>query len=221
MSVVAIMQPYFVPYAGYFRLFAAADVLVVLDSVQFSRRGWVHRNRLLNREGRLAWLTLPLRKGPVETRIADLEFTNDARSRLEARLRRFPVFASPRAESHPLVRCLTELAGRPVPYLERLLRECCSLMGLPFDTVRASEIEGSEGLRGQDLVIRIAQRLGASVYVNLAGARTLGLYDEREFRRHGVKLRFLSDYRGSDESVLGRILSGPVEPIRRELLANV
>jgi hypothetical protein len=41
------MQPYFVPYAGYFRLFAASDLFVIYDCVQFPRRGWVHRNRLV------------------------------------------------------------------------------------------------------------------------------------------------------------------------------
>jgi hypothetical protein len=46
ISTVAIMQPYFIPYAGYFRLFAATDLFVIYDCVQFARRGWVHRNRL-------------------------------------------------------------------------------------------------------------------------------------------------------------------------------
>jgi hypothetical protein len=45
MATVAVMQPYFMPYAGYFRLFCAADVFVMFDCVQFRRRGWVHRNR--------------------------------------------------------------------------------------------------------------------------------------------------------------------------------
>ena len=57
---VAVMQPYFIPYAGYFRLFAASDLFVIYDCVQFPRRGWVHRNRLLDRSGKLRWLTLPL-----------------------------------------------------------------------------------------------------------------------------------------------------------------
>jgi hypothetical protein len=39
MTTVAVMQPYFMPYAGYFRLFAAADVFVLFDCVQFPRRG--------------------------------------------------------------------------------------------------------------------------------------------------------------------------------------
>src|SRR5262244_1544533 len=75
---VAIMQPYFVPYAGYFRLYAASDLFVVYDCVQFPRRGWVHRNRLVDRTGALRWLTLPLAKAPRDILIRDLRFTSDA-----------------------------------------------------------------------------------------------------------------------------------------------
>ena len=57
---VAIMQPYFAPYAGYFRLLATTDLFVVYDCVQFPRRGWVHRNQLPDAAGKLDWLTLPL-----------------------------------------------------------------------------------------------------------------------------------------------------------------
>ena len=52
LTTIAVMQPCFVPYAGYVRLFAASDLLVVFDCVPFPRRGWVHRNRLPNARGR-------------------------------------------------------------------------------------------------------------------------------------------------------------------------
>src|SRR3954463_1921481 len=87
---IAIMQPYFIPYAGYFRLFAASDLFVIYDCVQFPRRGWVHRNRLLDAAGREIWLTLPLAKASRDVRIRDLCFSNDAGRILEDRMRRIP-----------------------------------------------------------------------------------------------------------------------------------
>src|ERR1700750_1484658 len=90
---VAIMQPYFFPYAGYFRLFAASDLFVVYDCVQFPRRGWVHRNRLIDASGRLQWLTLPLEKAPQEVLIRDLRFPLNAAKLLAERLRPFPLAA--------------------------------------------------------------------------------------------------------------------------------
>src|SRR6188472_3168309 len=77
-TTVAIMQPYFIPYTGYFRLFAASDVFVIYDCVQFPRRGWVHRNKLIDASGAERWVTLPLVKVPQSTLIKDLEFAPDA-----------------------------------------------------------------------------------------------------------------------------------------------
>lgn len=218
MKTVAVMQPYFVPYAGYFRLFANADTFVVLDSVQFPRRGWVHRNRLADHTGRLAWLTLPLVKAPRRTLIADLEFPGDARERLVAQLRRFPTLGRGDPAEHPVLDRLTNFAGSPVDYLVRLLRECCSVLGLNGDVIRSSELGMVEGLRGQELIMGIAKQLNAGAYVNLSGGADL--YEAEEFEKHGIRLRILQDFRGSNESILGRILSEPPETIRDEIIAN-
>ena len=45
--VVAIMQPYFLPYIGYFQLIAACDVFVVYDNIKYTKKGWINRNRML------------------------------------------------------------------------------------------------------------------------------------------------------------------------------
>ncbi len=94
---VAIMQPYFIPYAGYFRLFAASDLFVIYDCVQFPRRGWVHRNKMPGADGRECWLTLPLAKMPRDVRIRDLSFSADAAAILRERMRRIPLLASSQA----------------------------------------------------------------------------------------------------------------------------
>ena len=57
---VAVMQPYFYPYMGYFQLLAAVDLFVVFDSVQFPRRGRVHRCEVPDGLSGARWLTLPL-----------------------------------------------------------------------------------------------------------------------------------------------------------------
>ncbi len=218
MTRVAVCQPYFVPYAGYFRLFSTTDLFVVLDTVQFPRRHWVHRNRLEDHEGRLSWLTLPLKKGPREMLIREMAFAADAPARLRAQLRRFPVFEDPDVEDHPLVKLLLDLSVPPLGYLERLLEACCGELGFHFQTTRASALEGLEGLRGTPLIMAIAEAMGATEYVNLpAGAP---LYDREEFRRRGMKLRILGDWEGSYESILGRLLEEGPRDIRREILAS-
>src|SRR6185437_7330472 len=91
MATIAIMQPYFIPYAGYFRLIAQADLFVVYDCVQFPRRGWLHRNKLLDAQGQEQWLTLPLTPAPQDVKICDLAFPPDAAERLAERLQPFPL----------------------------------------------------------------------------------------------------------------------------------
>ena len=114
MATVAIMQPYFFPYAGYFRLFAAADQFVIYDCVQFPRRGWVHRNRLPDANGAPAWLTLPLEKASRNLTISELRFPSDAVSRFTVQIPRFLDLCA----VQPIVRKLTVFAGlSPVDYL--------------------------------------------------------------------------------------------------------
>ena len=57
---VAIHQPHYMPWLGYFAKWAAADVFVFLDTVQYEKNGWQNRNRIKTREGP-RWLTVPVR----------------------------------------------------------------------------------------------------------------------------------------------------------------
>ena len=77
---VAVMQPYFYPYGGYFRLIAAVDLFILFDCVQFPRRGRVHRTEVPDGAGGRRWLTLPLAKQPQTTRIDHLAFAPGART---------------------------------------------------------------------------------------------------------------------------------------------
>lgn len=61
MKNIAVMQPYFVPYIGYFQLLKAVDIFVVYDNIQFSKKGWIHRNRVLS-NNKDVWISIPLKK---------------------------------------------------------------------------------------------------------------------------------------------------------------
>lgn len=216
MTTVAVMQPYFVPYAGYFRLFAAADIVAFFDCVQFPRRGWVHRNRLPDANGNAAWLTLPLRKAPVETTVREMQFAPDASAVLRDTTRRFPTLA---AGNDPILDVVCRAEGPLCDYLVDLLRQCCLRLELPFETVRTSDLDLDPGLTGQDRVLAAATALGADRYVNLEGGRSL--YDPSAFASRGIELQILPDWQGSRWSILQRILSEPegavAQDIRRQI----
>ena len=202
---IAIMQPYFIPYAGYFRLFAASDLFVIYDCVQFPRRGWVHRNQLLDASGKERWLTLPLEKAARDARIQDLRFAAGARDAFLDRLRPFPLEARNPAAVGAVFEALYAVEGRPVDYIERLLERIVTYLGLPWTTVRSSTLNVPTSFRGQDRILEIARRLGAGRYVNAPGGREL--YQSGPFAEAGVELSFLPDYPGPNASILTRILS--------------
>lgn len=58
---LAIMQPYFFPYCGYFQLMAAVDAFVVYDNIKYTKKGWINRNRIQVR-GTESLISLPLKK---------------------------------------------------------------------------------------------------------------------------------------------------------------
>ena len=68
---LAIMQPYFLPYLGYFQLAARVDKFVFYDDVNFIKNGWINRNRLLV-GGEARYFTIPLRDASSFARIADV-----------------------------------------------------------------------------------------------------------------------------------------------------
>jgi hypothetical protein len=212
---VAIMQPYFIPYAGYFRLFAASDLFVIYDCVQFPRRGWVHRNRLPDASGTDRWLTLPLATAPRDVRIRDLRFSLDARDVLARRMRSMPLFAAERAAEPDIVAALRDVRGAPVDYIERLLHVVVSQLGMKWEVLRSGTLAVPESLRGQERIIEICRRLGATRYVNSPNGRVL--YDAPTFDAAGIELRFLSDYRGPFCSIARRLLEEDAAALARDI----
>lgn len=210
-GTVAIMQPYFVPYAGYFRLLSQTDLFIVYDCVQFPRRGWVHRNRLTTVTDELDWLTLPLEKAPQDVLIRDLRFRADAGPAFAAQLRRFPAFARP----HPFAEAMADLAGSPVDHIERLLRLAGEAMGLPWRSLRSSSLAIPAQIRGQERILAIAEAVGARRYLNPPGGRAL--YDAPRFTARGMELAFLPDHAGSFVSIAERLLTEDARQVAQEL----
>ena len=78
-ETVGIMQPTFLPWLGYFALMEQVDYFVLLDDVQLSKQSWQVRNRIKNNAENTLWLTLPIKKHPLNTPINKIEISNDKR----------------------------------------------------------------------------------------------------------------------------------------------
>jgi hypothetical protein len=215
--VVAVMQPYFFPYPGYYRLFACVDLFVILDCVQFPRRGRVHRCEVPGPSGQTEWLTLPLARQPRDVLIRDLAFAANAGSEFVRRLSRHRWFTEMNHHcSWPLRQSVVISAGETVvSYLATQLAETASVLGLECQLLRSSELDIPPGLRGQDRIIAIAKHVGAAVYVNSPGGKAF--YDPAGFAAAGMRLAFLPPWQGDYRSVLPALLSEKSATLRQEI----
>ena len=219
MKTAVVMQPYFIPYAGYFRLFAVSDIFVILDCVQFPRRGWVHRNRLLDRAGNMQWLTLPLEKGPQKTTlIRDLRYRDDAGTEMQKQSHRFPLFDVPSPTISDIVRTLLQPAGSVADHIVTLLDKTCAVLALPFNIIRSSELDLDPDLHGWRRIAAIARQVGAETYLNSPGG--VDLYDPSDFRSMGLRLQLLAPYDGTATSILQRLQTDGAQVVRDEILRN-
>lgn len=219
MPRIAIMQSYFLPYAGYFRLMCDVDAFVMMNSTQFPRRGWVHRNRLRDDLGRLRWLTLPLAPMPLATPIADIRYAEGAEKQLRKSRNRFKACRAPREHTAALVEQALCIEGTPIEKIETLLRETASILGLTAPLVRDADLNLPSDLRGKEKILAICAAMRADVYVNSPGGRHL--YDPTEFAKRGLKLEFLSQYQGDLASILQRLHDSTPADICAEIRANL
>jgi len=195
VKTVALMQPYFFPYGGYWRLLARADEFVIYDDVQFRKGGRIHRTQVPDDTGVLHWLTLPLARQPLGTRIRDRAFAENARQLFDERLRRFEWIASAAGPSAARIRAyLHAPLDSPVDYLEGGLRLVADILGLRCTISRSSALDVDPSLPGQARVVALARAAGATRYLNAPGGRDL--YDPAAFERQGVELAFLPTYEG-------------------------
>jgi len=191
--VVAIMQPYFFPYIGYFQLMAACDLFIVMDHVQYIRGGWVNRNRILV-NGRPRWLTMPVADDDYRLPINRRHYLLGDRRALQLRRRIVGAYQrAPHFEPAMAVvdEALTNADDNVAAYNTRLLGCVARRLGIHTPVRRGSEFMPS-GVSGQDLVIDICRQVSATAYINAPGG--IGLYNPAAFLRGGLTLHFVQPH---------------------------
>lgn len=191
MKTVAVMQPYFFPYLGYWQLIHAVERFVIYDDVNYISRGWINRNRILS-NGEPAYITMPLYQSSRNKRICEtlLQPSVYWRSKLvkmvENTYRRAPYFGEVFPVIEKLIRCE---AQNLADYLAYQLRELAVFMGVKTEFVITSRSYENNDLCGQERVIDICKREGAGTYINPQGGQAL--YDRKSFCNAGIDLCFI------------------------------
>jgi hypothetical protein len=186
----AIMQPYFFPYPGYFQLIAAVDLFIVYDNIQYTKSGWINRNRL-NRSGEAVTFSLPLKHASdsldVRERELAVEFKPDKLiNQIKGAYRRAPQFA----RILPFIERVVRYDDRNLfRFLHHSIGAVCAIVGIGTEVRISSSIAIDHCLTKQDKVLALCRAVGASTYVNAIGG--IELYSPEAFHSHGVALKFL------------------------------
>ncbi|MGL4632662.1 MAG: WbqC family protein [Leadbetterella sp.] len=189
---VGIMQPYLLPYIGYLQLIAAVDVFVVYDNIQFSKKGWFHRNRfLLN--GKDEYFSLNLKSDSdylnVDQRmLSDAWFATEKDKtlrRLTEAYRKAPFYK----QNWPLIEDIFQFQESNLfKFIFHSLEKITAYLSIKTPLKISSEIAVDHTLKSQSKVIAICESLHATTYINPIGG--LELYDETSFNEKGIDLLF-------------------------------
>jgi len=187
---VAIMQPYFFPYIGYFQLISAVDKFIIYDNIQYTKKGWINRNRMLQ-NGKDVMFSLPLKKDSDYLDVVEREISSDFKrvkllNQIKGAYHRAPYFA----QVFPLIKEIVENEDNNLfRYLQSSIMKACEYMGIETEIVVSSDIKVNHELKNQDKVIALCEAVDADIYVNAIGGKEL--YSQEDFRDKGINLKFI------------------------------
>jgi len=187
---LGIMQPYFLPYIGYFHLLASVDQFIVYDNIKYTKKGWINRNRMLL-NGTDAIFSLPLKKGADSLEVVERELAAEFdRSKLlnqfQGAYGRAPQFEL----TYPLLeRIVQHKEANLFRYIHHSIVQLCKHLSINTEIRISSEIRIDHELKGQDKVLALCKAAGADTYINTIGG--VELYSKGDFRSQEIDLQFI------------------------------
>ena len=224
---LAIMQPYFLPYLGYWQLLNAVDRFILYDDVNYIKNGWINRNNLLD-NGKAHLFTLMLDGASSfklinETHINGTEEAkNKTASYIKNVYRKAPYFKT----VFPMIEGIINYPETNIAlFLENHFRMIADYLQIDTEILVSSRIEKDCSLKAQDKVLNICKNQGADIYINAIGGTEL--YSYEDFAAQGIKLQFIKmlpvEYKQFKNefvpnlSILDIMMFNPVETIKEYL----
>lgn len=186
------MQPYFFPYIGYFQLVNSVDEFILYDNIQYTKKGWVNRNRVLV-NGQDAYITLPLKRDSdflhVNQRFLSDNWHRDRKkllNKIESSYRKAPFFL----DIFPLIEeCVSFEENNLFQFIFNTIKLVNQFLNIQTPIVISSSVPVDHSLKAEKKVVAICKARGARLYINPIGGTQL--YKNEEFESEGIELRFL------------------------------
>ena len=204
--IISAIQPYFYPYLNYFNLFKYSDLVIILDNLQFPRRGWVHRNKFklssTNHE-KSKWLTLPIKKTTRDTKINEIKFNKNSNEIFNERIRGINFFEKKIDRFLKIKNEIYNFDRNVINYLLANLKAACDNLNFSFKIILCSEINIDHSKKKENLILEIVKFYNAKCYINLPGGKQI--YNSENFKKNNCELKFLDNYKGNYLSVLDNL----------------
>ncbi len=188
---IAIMQPYFFPYLGYWQLINAVDKFVLLDDVNYIMRGYINRNSILV-NGEPHKFSISIDK-PSQNKLineTNLRFPKSERDKLlktiEMSYKKAPYFS----DAYPIVfESIMCSDDSLVSFIKHSIGLVLKYIGLNTELLLSSCVQKDNSKKSQDRIIEINRVLDSDVYINPIGGQLL--YNRNDFLKYGIELYFI------------------------------
>ena len=185
---IAIMQPYLLPYIGYWQLINTVDRFIIFDDVNYINKGYINRNKILV-EGKPYQFTLELVGASQNKLINEIQIGKNSKKILktiELNYKRADNFKN----VFPLIQNIfNQEENNLAKFIGYSLKKITDYLETDVSFTYSSEIAKNNDLKNQDKIINICEKLNAKEYVNLMGG--LDLYDKEIFRSKNIRLSFI------------------------------
>lgn len=191
---MAIMQPYFFPYLGYFSLAKHVDEFMFFDTAQFIRHGWIERNRILKQNEGWLYIKVALKKHPQATPIKDVEIDNAQRWRetLLAQLQTYKKIAPYYSEVEALIKELVTPEAKNISELnERCFKGVCQYLGIdtPITVYSKENLKIETANEPDEWALNICKaKGGVDEYWNPPGGKSF--FDRNKYTQADISLKF-------------------------------
>lgn len=191
---VALMQPYFFPYLGYYQLINSVNEFVIFDEVQYIRRSWITRNKILNAHKESIYINVPVCKSPRETKIKDIRIINDInwQKKIIHQLLYYKDAPNFSSVMEFVKECLNIKFDNINQLNTSLLRKTCNLLNINTHISVLSEKLPfiNEANEADEWGIIVSKALEASTYINAIGGKEF--YSSQKYKDEGLNIQFIN-----------------------------
>lgn len=211
---LAIMQPYFFPYIGYFQLINSVDTFVIYDDVNYIKGGWINRNKIASKStgNKPVYFGLTLEKQSSFEKIYEVktrqnDFYNDKlKTKISHCYKKSPHYD----KVFPLFKEVIDLDSNYLTDINYYgIKKICKFLNINTKIIKTSRQISNNNLSGQDRIIDICKKLNCTKYINAIGGRQL--YNSKDFHSNGIDLKFVNtipvDYEWWDLSIIHQMMT--------------